>query len=324
MEDLTTIDKDVSSQFPLVSVVVVTYNSSATIIETLNSIKSQTYKSIELIVTDDCSPDNTVSIVKQWLEKNDDCFVYAQLICSDKNTGVSGNLNRGILGSHGEWIKSIAGDDLLIPTAIEEYVKFVSTHYEKVRMCVCDVEPFAVEEDVPDRIVKEYNYFFEKESEPYVLQRKRVMTSLVFVGPAYFYSRELYDEVGGYSEKYGCAEEWPFVYKIIMAGNRIYALNKKLVRYRVSPNSLCNSRDDRGLGNQRVFNGMYRHFFDHPFKDFLRKGDLLSAWHYALYYWGKKLQYMSDSDITRKVLGKTSKALSPLTYFKKLHIVNTL
>ena len=58
--------------------------------------------------------------------------------------------------------------------------------------------------------------------------------------------------------------------------------------------------------------------------DFLRKGDLLSAWHYALYYWGKKLQYMSDSDITRKVIDKTSRALSPLTYFKKLHIINTL
>ena len=40
---------------PLVSVVVVTYNSSLTVIATLESIKAQTYKSIELIVSDDCS-----------------------------------------------------------------------------------------------------------------------------------------------------------------------------------------------------------------------------------------------------------------------------
>lgn len=296
----------------LVSIVVVTYRSSATIVETLESIKAQTYKNIELIVSDDCSPDSTIEVAQMWIDENYKRFVYAEIVKSEKNTGVSGNCNRGIARSHGEWIKSIAGDDLLIPTAIEEYVKFVSTHPEKVRMCVCDVEPFVVEGEVPDRIVKAYKNFFEKESEPYEQQKKRVMTSLVFVGPAYFYSRELYDEIGGFSDKYGCAEEWPFVYRIIMAGNRIYALNKKLVRYRVSPNSLCNSRDDRGLGNQRVFDGMYRHFFDYPFKEFLRKGDLLSAWHYALYYWGKKLQYMSDSDITRKVIGRISRVLSPV------------
>lgn len=312
MEDLT-IDKEVSKQFPLVSVVVVTYNSSATVIETLDSIKSQTYKSIELVVTDDCSTDNTVSIVNQWLEKNGDYFVHVQLVRSEENTGVSGNLNRGICSSHGEWIKSIAGDDLLIPTAIVEYVKFVSTHPEKVRMCVCDVEPFVVDGEVPDKIVKAYKNFFEKESEPYEQQRKRVMTSLVFVGPAYFYSRELFDEIGGYSDKYGCAEEWPFVYKIIMAGNRIYTLNKKLVRYRVSPNSLCHTTDDMQW-NKSVFVGMYRHFFDYPFKNLIKEGYYLIVLDKTLYYWGLKLQYNIGNKKVRNVVKKIFRRLSPLSY----------
>lgn len=302
----------------LVSIVVVTYRSSATIVETLESIKAQTYKNIELIVSDDCSPDSTIEVAQMWIDENYKRFVYAEIVKSEKNTGVSGNCNRGIARSHGEWIKSMAGDDLLIPTAIEEYVKFVSTHPEKVRMCVCDVEPFVIDGDVPESIIKAYKNLFEKESEPYEQQRKRVMTSLVFVGPAYFYSRELFDEIGGYSEKYGCAEEWPFVYKIIMAGNRIYALNKKLVRYRVSPNSLCNSRDDRGLGNQRVFDGMYRFFFDKAFKDLIREGRPLVAWHYALRYWSKRIQYSCKSEVTRKAISKIMASLSPLTYLQKL------
>lgn len=320
MEDLT-IDKEVPSQFPLVSVVVITYNSSATVIETLDSIKSQTYKSIELIVTDDCSHDRTTGVVKQWLNENSSRFVSAELVTSEKNTGVSGNLNRGICSSHGEWIKSIAGDDLLIPTAIEEYVRFVTNYPEKVRMCVCDVEPFAVEGEELDKIVKAYKYYFEKESEPYEQQRKRVMTSLVFVGPAFFYSRELFDEIGGYSDKYGCAEEWPFVYKIIRGGNRIYAINKKLVLYRFQTSSLCNSQDNKGMKNKNVFLGMYRHYFDCAFKDLFYEGHILIAWHYALIYWSQRVQYNISSLKLRQLCRYCFLFFSPLTWLNKLGII---
>ena len=110
------------------------------------------------------------------------------------------------------------------------------------------------------------------------------MTSLVFIGPAFFYSRELYDEVGGFTEKYGCAEEWPFVYKVIRSGNRIYALNKKLVRYRVQAQSLCHTEDNLGLGSKRVFDGMYRHFFDHAFKDLFLEGQIITALRQAKSY----------------------------------------
>ena len=43
---------------PLVSVIVISYNSSETVLETLESVKKQTYQNIELIVSDDCSTDN--------------------------------------------------------------------------------------------------------------------------------------------------------------------------------------------------------------------------------------------------------------------------
>lgn len=308
---------------PLVSVVVVTYNSSNTVVETLDSIKGQTYKNIELIITDDCSKDDTIDVVQQWLGENGSRFVYTELVTTKKNSGVSGNLNRGIRKSHGDWIKSIAGDDLLIPSAIEEYIRFIQANEENVRMCVCDVEPFSTDGNVDVRIIEEYKRHFQLENETYEKQRKRVMVQLVFVGPTYFYSRELFDEMGGFSDKYGCAEEWPFCYKVICRGNQIYALNKKLVRYRVQSNSLSHTKDRHELGNKLVFDGMYNHFFDHPFKDLIKEGNLLRAWHYALYYWGRKLQFKSDSHIVRKFIEKLSYALSPLYYLWKFHIVNT-
>lgn len=309
---------------PLVTVVVITYNSSATVVETLESIKCQTYHNIELIVSDDYSPDNTCEIVRIWIEANKERFVHAELVEAQKNTGVSGNINRGVAKSHGEWIKSIAGDDLLIPTAIEDYVSFVTTHPEKVRMCVCDVELFAVDGEVPENLIASYQNCLEKESESYEKQRKRVMTSLVFVGPAYFYSRKLFEEIGGYSEKYGNAEEWPFVYKIIMGGDRIYTLNKKLVRYRVQASSLCHSINDRGLGSKSVFIGMYRHYFDYAFGDLISDGRPLTAWHYALQYWAKRVQYHIESNRGRQVFMKFMLLFSPLAYLRKFGVVEVI
>jgi alpha-1,3-rhamnosyltransferase len=69
---------------PLVSIVVITYNSSDYVLETLESAKDQTYKNIELIISDDCSTDNTVEICKNWLEENKERFKHTELITVKK------------------------------------------------------------------------------------------------------------------------------------------------------------------------------------------------------------------------------------------------
>ena len=80
----------------LISIVVITYNNSNYIEETLESIKSQTYNNIELIVSDDCSTDKTVEITEEWIDKNRDRFANVKLITTPVNTGISKNCNRGL------------------------------------------------------------------------------------------------------------------------------------------------------------------------------------------------------------------------------------
>ena len=55
---------------PLVTIVVVSYNHSKYIKENLDSILSQTYPNIQLIVADDASPDNSVEVFEEWLSNN--------------------------------------------------------------------------------------------------------------------------------------------------------------------------------------------------------------------------------------------------------------
>ena len=70
---------------PLVSILVVTYNSSKTIEETLESAKNQTYGPIEVIISDDHSTDDTVEICEKWIEKNENRFTNSKVISASEN-----------------------------------------------------------------------------------------------------------------------------------------------------------------------------------------------------------------------------------------------
>ena len=118
-------DSDNKIQMPLASIVVVTFNSAAYVLETLESAKHQTYRNIELIISDDSSTDNTIGICKKWLLNNKNRFVRTKLITVEKNTGVAANCNRGIANSTSDWIKFSAGDDLLLPNCIQDNMDFV-------------------------------------------------------------------------------------------------------------------------------------------------------------------------------------------------------
>jgi len=128
----TTNNNDILEKQPLVSIIVITYNSSKYVLETLESAKAQTYQNIELIVSDDCSTDNTVEICQEWIAKNKERFVRTELITAEKNTGIPANCNRGVKSVQGEWVKLIAGDDALLPDCIEYYLFYIKKNGSSV------------------------------------------------------------------------------------------------------------------------------------------------------------------------------------------------
>ena len=113
---------------PLVSVTVCTYNSSKTVIETLESIKTQTYRNLELIVSDDGSKDDSVHICESWANDNKKRFHRIKILTYSPNTGTSANMNRAYSETQGEWIKGIAADDKLLPNCISDYIDYVVNH----------------------------------------------------------------------------------------------------------------------------------------------------------------------------------------------------
>src|SRR5579863_8213170 len=102
----------------LVSVVMPTYNSAKWVTDTLDNLILQTYPHIELIVVDDGSRDETVSIVRNKLTKD---FKHPwQIIELGSNRGPSAARNVGLRAASGSWVQYLDSDDLIAPTKFEQ------------------------------------------------------------------------------------------------------------------------------------------------------------------------------------------------------------
>ena len=301
---------------PLVSVVIITYNSANYILETLESVKRQTYKNIELIISDDGSvKDDTVVKVRQWIADNKAFFTIAPVLLTvEKNTGTVKNLNRGVKASHGEWIKSLAGDDELKPNCIEEFVKFVNAH-PNCQFCCCDLELFSDDGNVSSGDIMWYNYFFNCVKEPYKKKCRRIIYEYTIPGPGWFYSRKLFDEIGGFDEDYVLTEEWPFVYKALKSGYDIYPIELKLVKYRISLTSICRSRENN-LGNKILFEDTYKFYRNILRWQLIKKGKPLHALHKTITYQIENFKYSRPSKWKLFIYKLYHRLFDPMYYYE--------
>ena len=273
---------------PLISIVVITYNSSKYVLETLESAKAQTYQNIELIVTDDCSTDNTVEICKNWIEDNKDRFLRTELITVEKNTGIAPNCNRGYKAAKGEWIKVIAGDDLLFPECIQEYVEYSSKNDEK--LILSGILPFSDNTEYPPV------FFCKKWSKSNAKSQLRLLLKgAVASGSTFFIERLVFEELKGFDETYTMIEDYPFAIKYTKHGYRIGCINKALIKYRKNPNSVTHS------GNNFFSKSFFDFFWNEAYPEMKKQGLYLYYWHYFLYknvimsnlpLWLKRLTYL--------------------------------
>lgn len=112
----------------LVSVVISSYNYESYIIDLLEGLKRQTYSSIEIILIDDCSEDNTEIVVNEWFRKNQNRFRDCIYIKLPRNLGAEWAVNIGICLSKGEFIVLHDADDISHKEKIEKQVKYLKEH----------------------------------------------------------------------------------------------------------------------------------------------------------------------------------------------------
>lgn len=119
----------------LISVVVPVYNVEAHLNRCVDSIISQTYKNLEIIIIDDGSTDKSAQICDEYLEVDQRITVVHQV-----NKGLSNARNEGIRRSKGKYISFVDSDDYLDSRFIE--VLYMTMITQKADIVVCDIRSF--------------------------------------------------------------------------------------------------------------------------------------------------------------------------------------
>ncbi len=98
----------------LISVCIPVYNQEEYIADAIKSVLNQTYQNIEIIISDNCSTDTTAQIIEGFSDSRIKCYRQTS------NLGMVGNFNFVTEKASGQYIKYLCGDDVLLPTCIED------------------------------------------------------------------------------------------------------------------------------------------------------------------------------------------------------------
>lgn len=208
----------------LVSICVPVFNGEGTIEETLQSIRSQTYSNMEIIVVDNCSTDKTVEII-QSIE--DDRIHFYQ---NATNLGMVGNWNKCLEYVTGEYVHFVSADDNLMPECIEKKLKLIEQN-QTVSMV------FSASQVINEKNeVVMYRHPYKKDS---VLDGKKLAKKSYHARNIFgelsnvLFRAELVSQVGGFAKNTCYATDWDFWLRIACTGDVGY-VNQELMQYRIS------------------------------------------------------------------------------------------
>lgn len=217
---------------PLVSIVVLTYNSSKTIEETLDSIYKQTYPNIELVISDDASKDNTREVCQEWINKFKGRFTNVILNEYKPNVGVTQNLANGVDLANGEWIKPIAGDDLLKPECCAFFVCYIQQNPDTqivfgntIAFKDVDGQRVYIENKLKRDLIS-FSRLSAKEQCEQLYSNNGLPATCSFIRKGLFYRYPL-------DVKYRNIEDWPYWIKITKNGIHIEYVDEILALYRM-------------------------------------------------------------------------------------------
>lgn len=201
-----------------ISIITVSYNSAATIRDTIKSLLAQSYSNIEYIIVDGLSKDNTVEIIKEYEPK----FNGRMRWVSEKDKGLYDAMNKGFRMATGDVIGIINSDDLFSdPLAIEKVVNCFKAN-NPVDCVFADL--YYVAQNDTSKIVR---YWQTGEKKPFAKGWHPAH-------PTFYVKREVYERCGLFDLEYKLAADFELMLRLVEKENiSMVYLPEPLVRMRL-------------------------------------------------------------------------------------------
>lgn len=202
---------------PLVSVVIPNYNYAHYLPQAIDSVLSQSYPRVEVIVVDDGSKDESTTIVEKYGER-------VRLI-RQQNQGVAAARNRGVAESSGEFIAFLDADDVWLPTKLERQVARFQNE-PNLGLVHCGVE----EIDENGAYLRTCLDGLEGQVAADLLLLKRAV--ILGGGSALMVPREVFTTIGGFDVRLSTSADWDLFYRLA-AHRPVGFVHEVLVGYRM-------------------------------------------------------------------------------------------
>jgi alpha-1,6-rhamnosyltransferase len=207
---------------PLVSIVAPCYNAEKYLEEAIQSIFGQEYPNFEVIVVDDGSSDNSVSLLKQ-LQKTYDFQLYTQ-----PNQGVSAALNHGLRYAKGEYVSTPDLDDIMLPQSLR-----IRVDYLNQRPNVGCVGALIIYMDSDGKTIKQ-----QQRDQIRTYNFDQILSQAVVIGaPVALYRMSAMRSAGFYAPHLR-VQDFQMTLRIARLGYEIHELPVCVTRYRRHPNNL--------------------------------------------------------------------------------------
>lgn len=213
---------------PLVTVVCLCYNHARFVKEAIQSVKSQTYENIELIVVDDASTDNSKEVIQQALQP----YPEVTFISLDANEGNCRAFNRGWRVAKGEFMIDFAADDVLLPNRIERGVRAFLSSGSRAGVQFSDAELI----DEQGKHLGFHSDRFPNQTIPQGDLYKELIRRYFICSPTMMFRKTVIDQLGGYDEQLAY-EDFDFWIRSSRSFEYVY-LPEVLVKRRVVKNSM--------------------------------------------------------------------------------------
>lgn len=219
---------------PLVSILMPVYNTAPYLREALDSMLSQTFTDFELIVLNDCSPDDAEAILDTYTDPR---IVRYK---GEKNAGLSNVLNVGLSIARGKYIARMDSDDISLPNRLQVQVDYLETHPE-IDLVSVGMQLFGAKEEV-----------WIREQNPEKVKINALFHSPILHASSVWRKDSFEKQDLRFRQEMVPAEDYDLWARALLKGLKLVNLPDVLYKYRTHPNQATLQTDKTSAKSRDV------------------------------------------------------------------------